>query len=483
MNPIVSPHTLRPKQPVIRRQRRGESVIDLPPAPKQSKPPQPKQYAKTFAGALGIIVIVGTILLATPWTTESGERTPFVDALFTAVSASAVTGLVTVDTGTHWNFAGEFAILILMQAGGLGFMVGASVVFQLLRRGARRLKDDLVVKEGAPVLSLREAVDLSRRIVYFTFAVEIIGMIPLTLAFWQRMPFLDALWYGIFHSVSAFCNAGFDLTGNFSSLGAYQTNVVINIVVMILIQLGALSYIVLEDIAVCRRWTAFELDTKLVLAGHAILALLGTVAFLVIEWNNVLRDAPVASKPMTALFHSITARSGGLATVNWSEVHTVTAFLWTGLMLVGGAASSTAGGVKLSTVGVVAASVLSTIKGHDAPQIFRRRISTELVFRAMSVIVIMMMLHFVVTSLLALTEDYWARGEFSFLTLMFETMSALATCGLSAGITPSLSTAGKLVLCVTMFVGRLGPLTAAYALQRRQRPMRYRFPVSPVRIG
>lgn len=465
------------------RKQRTPGRIVLPRAPSLRQPIQPSQYAQTFAIALGIIILVGTLLLATPWTTESGQRTSFIDAFFTSVSASTVTGLVTVDTATRWNFAGELVILLLIQSGGLGFMVGASLLLQFLRRGTRRLRDELLVKEGAPVLSLQEAVSLSRRIVIFTFAVEGVGALFLTLSFWQDMSFLDALWHGVFHAISAFCSAGFDLNGNFASFAGYQSSPVVNITIIAMIQFGGLSYIVFEDLARHRRWNRLELDTKLVLSGNAFFVLSGALAFLAFEWQTTLANTPIIERPMVALSHSVSARSGGIVTVNWAEVQTVTLFIWTGLMLVGGAAGSTAGGVKLSTVGVIAASVVSTLRGLEEPQIFRRRISTQLVFRAMAVIVLMMTLHFIATTALAITEDLVADAEIGFLPLMFETMSALTTCGMSTGITPSLSTAGKLVLCLTMFVGRLGPLTAAYALQRRQRPTRYRYPVAAVRIG
>jgi trk system potassium uptake protein TrkH len=425
------------------------------------------------------------MFLATPWASESGDSTPIIDALFTSVSAAAVTGLVTVDTATHWNFFGELMILLLIQSGGLGFMVGASLLLQFLRRGPHRLRDEIVVKEGGGggVATLHEAVSLSRRIVIFTFAAESVGAMLLTLSFWRRMPFTDALWSGIFHSISAFCNAGFDLQGNFLSIAPYRTSPVVNLVLIVLIQLGALSYIVLEDLVVCRRWRRLEMDTKLVLIGNVLLVLGGAAAFLAIEWRHALNETPILARPMSALFQSVSARTAGYASIDWAEARSLTIFLWVALMLVGGASGSTAGGVKLATFGVVFAAVASTIRGQEETQVFRRRLPPQIIFRAMAVIAIMMTIHFVATVALAITEDVLANAEFGTLPLMFESMSALATCGLSAGITPSLTSAGKIVLCLTMFIGRLGPLTAAYALQRRQRPMRYRFPVADVRIG
>jgi trk system potassium uptake protein TrkH len=190
--------------------------------------PHAGRHAQTFAAALAALILGGAALLASPWSSESGDSTPPVDALFTAVSAASVTGLVTVDTGTHWNRLGEAVILILIQAGGLGFMVGASIILQALRRGTTRLSDVLLIKEGAPTLSLREAATLSRHIVVFTFAAEAIGAAVLTLRFRQDMPLPDAIWFGVFHAVSAFCNAGFDLQGSFVSLAPYRESLVVN---------------------------------------------------------------------------------------------------------------------------------------------------------------------------------------------------------------------------------------------------------------
>lgn len=479
----MTPAPPPPRVSVIRRRPRTPQVIKLPALGPRPVIRNARSNAKTFILGLLAVVVLGTALLASPWTTESGKTTPVVDAFFTAVSATAVTGLVTVDTQTHWNFFGELVILVLIQAGGLGFMVGASLVLQTLRRGQTRLSDVLLVQDGAPTLSLREAHELSGRIVRFTFGAEALGALLLTIRFSRDMSFPNAMWYGTFHAVSAFCNAGFDLQGQFQSLASYQTSLWINGTVMALIQAGALSYIVFADIAARRRWAAFSLDTKLVVVVNAVLLLVGALVFLIAEWNRSLAEVPDASRPLAALFQSVSARTAGYATVDLADLHAVTMFVWLGIMLIGGASGSTAGGVKLTTIGVVAAAVLSTLRGQEEPSVFRRRLATGLVYRAMAIITLMVLVHFLVTAALGITEGIIGKGEASFIALMFEAMSALATVGVSTGITPSLSTAGKLVLCFAMLFGRVGPLTTAYALQRRQRPIQYRLPVGPVRIG
>lgn len=476
--------TKRPRGPgVVRRGIRKPTIIELPPPSKPPSPPSPARHAQTFVIGLTLVVLAGTALLASPWTTESGEITPIVDALFTAVSAVSVTGLVTVDTATHWNFLGEAIILGLIQIGGLGFMVGASIILLLLRRGSTRLSDLLLVKEGAPTVSLREAVQLSGQIVIFTFAVEAVGAALLTIRFWQDMPLPDALWHGVFYAVASFCNAGFDLQGGFVSLIPYQTAIEINAVIMLLIQAGALSYVVLADTVRNRRWSRLAIDSKLVLLVNGALLLFGTVIFLMVEWGGSLASTAHGAKPLVALFQSVSARTAGFATVDLGEARSVTLFIWMALMFIGGASGSTAGGVKLATIAVIWAALLSTMKGAEETHIFGRRVPTPLIFRAMAVVAMMLLVHFAATSALVATQGWFRGEEVTFIALMFETMSALAAVGLSTGITPTLTDAGKLILCAVMFFGRLGPLTVVYALQRRQQPSRLRYPAAPVRIG
>ncbi len=460
-------------------------VIRLRPAARPRQVPNARVHAQRFLIAFGLLIATGSLLLALPVATVDGGATPPVDALFTAVSATCVTGLVTVDTADHWNGFGEGVILVLMQGGGLSFTVGASIVLQMLRRGAS-LRDALLLRDGEPALSVREAVELSRHILRFTLTVEAIGAAALMFNFWLRhdMPFGWALWRGVFLAVSAFSNASFDLSGGFRSLQSYQTDVWVNLVVALLIQSGALSYLVLHDIAERRRWSRLTLDAKLVLLIHGLLVLGSAIFFLAVEWGHSLASTPTWAKPMAALFESVAARSGGFSTVDFSQVSPATLFVFVGIMLVGGAPGGTAGGVRLTTIGVVAVAVLTSLRGQEESQVFGWRIPIAIVFRALTVIVLFMLVHFAATLTLTLTENALGGKDIPFIALMFEAMSALATDGLSTGITPSLTVAGKLVLCAAMFIGRVGPLTAVYALQQRQQGRTpYRFPEAPVRIG
>jgi trk system potassium uptake protein TrkH len=306
----------------------------------------------------------------------------------------------------------------------------------------------------------------------------------LSLRFASDKPVLEAVWHGTFTSISAFCNAGFDLQGSFASMAAYNDSILVNLVLIGLIQAGSLSFVVFSDLSQSRSWSRLSLDTKLVISVNLLLILGGTAAFLIAEWNNGLAGVDTTSKPLAALFQNVAARTAGFATIGFADLHAVTLFAWVGIMMVGGAAGSTAGGVKLNTVGVIFAAVIATLRGQSEPHIFNRRIPAGLVFRAMAVIAIFVSVHFLFTVMLAITEDVFApTQDIAFIALMFEAMSAMATVGLSTGVTPSLSTLGKLVLSLAMIFGRLGPLSVAYALQRKQHADPFRLPEAAVRIG
>jgi trk system potassium uptake protein TrkH len=463
-------------------------VIFAPPAPGPGSRANARRHSQLFLLALGIITLIGTLLLALPWVTRSGQRTAIIDALFTAVSASTVTGLSVVDTFEHWNVGGQFVVLLLVQTGGLGFMVGASILLQMLRRGASSysLRDEMLLKDGSPALSIQEAVALARAITRFTFVVEGIGAgaIALWFATAGQLAAHEALWNGVFYAVAAFCNAGFDLTGpSAESIRPMVSDVWFNLILMVLIQLGALSYMVVADAAGKRRWHDLSLDAKIVLGLNGVLLAAGAFVFLAAEWGGALAAYAPGDKVLASLFQSVSARSAGFSTIDWSLANPLTLFFWLALMFVGGASGSTSGGVRLSTAGVVLAAVASTLRGNPETEIGHRRVATPIVFRAVTVIVIFIVVYIAGTVALATTEHHIAHIDVLMLDLMFEAMSALATTGVSTGITALLTVPGKLILCVLMFVGHLGPLVTVYALQRRQSREHYRFPEEAVRIG
>jgi trk system potassium uptake protein TrkH len=464
----------------------GRPIL-TPPAPGPGPRANARRHSQLFVLGLLLTAAIGTILLSLPWVTRSGHATPPIDALFTAVSAATITGLSVVDTLDHWNWWGQVILLALVQTGGLGFTVGASVLLQMLRRGAGAytLRDEMLLKDGSPALSLQEAVWLTGRIIQFTLIVEAIGTLLFTAWFViaARLPLLDALWNGLFYAITAFCNAGFDLSGRFQSVRPAATDIWLNLLFIALMQLGALSFMVSADVARARSWRALSLDSKIVLALNGLLLAIGMLVFLAAEWGGALASLAPGSKVLASLFQSASARSAGFTTIHWELAHPLTLFFWLGLMFIGGASGSTSGGVRLSTVGVVLAAVASTLRGNDETQLWGRRIATPLVSRAFTVIVIFLLVYGVGVGVLAVAEHYLSGRETGMITLMFEAMSALATVGVSTGITPALSALSKVVLCLLMVVGHLGPLITVYALQRRQHPRRYRFPEEAVRIG
>lgn len=471
-----------PGNRVVRRRLNATQIISLPLPIKRRDVPSPQTRARQFVAAFLIVMALGTLLLMLPVATETGERTGFVDALFTTVSAVAVTGLIVVDTQDHWSFLGEAVILILIQLGGLGFTLGASLLLTSVGRG-KSLRTALLAQDGAPTLALSDVVSLTKRIVRFVFLTEAIGAVLLSIRFWQDESPLVAIWHGVFHAVSAFCNAGFDLQGGYRSMIGYQDSLWVNLTLIALIQAGALSYIVLSDVWSKRSWRSFTLDTKLVVVTNAILLVIGTVVFLAVEWNASMLDVSTWDKPLISFFQSVAARTAGYASVNLGDARDATLFLWVGLMMIGGASGSTAGGVKLATIAIVVVAIMSTLRGQQATHVSNRRIPASQVFLAISVIAVFVFVHFMTTFALAFTESVAGAQDLAFVAVMFETMSAAATVGLSTGITPLLSDAGKLILCFTMFFGRLGPLTLAYAITRRMQPVRYRLPETQVRIG
>lgn len=433
--------------------------------------------------AVAAIIGIGTLLLALPISTRSGDATPIVDALFIAASAVSVTGLVTVDTATHWNFLGQLVILLLMQIGGISFTVGAGIALRFLARGGRQsVRDATMMLAGELTLPLHEAASLTRRVIKFTFLIEGAGVLALFLYFMGDEPLHLAFWRSVFTSVSAFNNGGFDIQGEFQSFTAFSGSIWINVTLMALITLGTISYIVVADVVESRRWRKMSPYTRLVLVVHGALTGIGFLTFLGAEWNGALSEIPVVHRPMASLFQSISSRSAGIATVNFGEVSTFSDFVYVALMGVGGASGSPAGGVRIATIGVIAVAVVSIIRGSSEPELFRRSLPIDVVLRAMVVIVVFFLGHFIAAAALAGTEHLYGVQP-RFIVVLFESMSAIATVGFSTGITPDLSTPGKIVITLSMYLGRLGPLLTVYALQSRQYDKRYRLPKTTVHIG
>lgn len=472
----------RPGNRVVRRRLDARSVIELDADRIKTSKPTVTDHAKLFVLAVIVILVAGALLLMLPLATDEGRSTNFIDALFTSISAFSVTGLSIVDTDLHWSLFGEIVILVLIQIGGFGFMAGTSLVLIALGRGSS-LRANMMMQDGSPTMTLREASSLSRKIVRFMAIAEAIGAVILAAFFMRTESILTSIWWGIFHSVSAFCNAGMGLRGDVLSDDQRTSSVVFLVTIAGLIQLGALSYMVLSDVWKHRAWKPLALDSKLVLIMNFVVISVSVALFLAVEWNTVLVDVDTGMKPVNAIFEAVASRTSGFSSIDWGEANSSSLYLWIAVMMIGGAAGSTTGGVKLATVAIIVMAVTSTVRGQAEPQAFGRRITPQVVFRALSIIAMFLATHFLLSLLLVITEDLLGSGDISFLALMFEAMSALATTGLSTGITADLSVPGKIVLIVGMFIGRLGPITLAVALQHRQKRERFRYAEANIRIG
>jgi trk system potassium uptake protein TrkH len=429
------------------------------------------------------IILIGTILLSLPAASKSGEGTSIIDALFTATSATCVTGLVVVDTFTHWTVFGQLVILLLIQVGGLGFMTMATMFSMVLGRRIS-LKERLIIVESLNQYNLQGVVKLTQRILVGTLFFESVGAILLSIRFIPEFGLVNGIYKGIFHSISAFCNAGFDLMGQygkFSSLTMYVNDPIVNIIIMSLIVIGGLGFAVWDDIYRTRSLKELHLHTKLVLVVTSILLLFGFVFFFLLEFNNdaTLKPLDIKGKLLASMFQSVSPRTAGFNTLNVSDLKDASIFITILLMFIGGSPGSTAGGIKTTTVGVLIYAIISVIKGRNDTELFKRRLNQSVVMRAFAITIISAFLVAISTIILSIFE------KASLVEVFFESTSAFGTVGLSMGITPKLHFVSRLAIIITMFLGRVGVLTMALALAHRSQSdqLNYRYREDKVMVG
>lgn len=428
------------------------------------------------------LIAIGTLLLSLPISTQDRSWTPPIDALFTATSAVCVTGLTVVVTSEHWSAFGQLVMLLLVQAGGFGIMAGSTLLLLLL--GGRRhvgLSDRIAVQQTTGELRLGGVLGVVRNVAVFALAVEAVGALVLALGFLvsgHATSPVQGVWWGVFHSVSAFNNAGFDLVGP-DSLAPLRTDWVVLVPLAVLILVGGLGFAVVADVAVRRRWRSLAVESRMVLLATAAIVGAGSIAFMGLEWDSpqALGALPVGLRPLGAVFETISLRTAGFSTMPVGTLAQATLFVVMATMFIGGASGSTAGGIKVNTFAVLLAAILATARGDSSPSAFGRRFSTELVYRAMSVALLSIAFLFVTALLLGLFTPA------PFVMVLFEAISALATAGGSTGVTESADAVGRLVLILAMFFGRLGPLTLALVLAARSRPAPYRHALEAIRIG
>lgn len=426
-----------------------------------------------------LAIAIGTVLLSLPIASADGMRAPFLTALFTATSAVAVTGLVVVDTGTYWSAFGQVAILLMFQIGGLGIMTAATLFGLLAGRGFG-LHDRIATQVERGRLETGDALSVLKLVLGITLAVEAVVALILTarLAISYDMTIGTALWHGLFHSVSAFNNAGFSTHAD--SVMGYQTDPLMLVPIMLAIILAALGFPVMQDLRDKRlKWRRWSLHSKITVIGTAILLLIGFVAILAMEWTNAgtLGPMSVGSKVLNAAFHSVMPRTAGFNSVDVGAFHDQTLMVNYFLMFIGGGSAGTAGGIKVTTFVVLFAIVLSEVLGRRDAGLYGRRFGSEVERQALSVTVLAATLIFAATTYIA------SITTLPLPEILFECISAFATVGMSTGITADLPASAQIVIVLLMFIGRVGTITVATALAVGRPPRPYRYPKENLIVG
>lgn len=419
-------------------------------------------------------------MLWLPVAVKTGEYNNFIDALFTATSAVCVTGLVTVDTGTFYSPLGHVVIILLIQIGGLG-IITATTLYALILGKRIGLKERILIKEALNRDELGGVVRLVRQVLTTTLIIEGIGAIFLSIAMLDYFPPAKALWYGVFHAVSAFCNAGFDLFGQeyspFCSLVPFQTNQAVLLIIAILIIIGGIGFPVIIECWRYRERKRLGIHTKIVLTTTATLLVTGLIFFFFSEGNATLAKLGWVDRLVNAFFLSVTPRTAGYTAVDLSKSMPETWLLLMFLMFVGASPAGTGGGIKTTTFATLFLAVWSRITNREDVSVFDRRLEWEAVNRALTITVLAASVVFCCIVLLMVFDSH---DPFR---LMFEAFSAFGTVGLTTGITPELSTGAKLVLIFLMYFGRLGPLTMAFAFMEKTRKQHIKYPRGHIIIG
>lgn len=426
------------------------------------------------------IILIGAILLTLPVASQNGRSVGFVNALFTATSAVCVTGLVVVNTASHWTVFGKTIIVMLIQVGGLGVMTMTALISFFIGK-RMSLKTRVFIMEERNVDELQGVVRLTKNILIFTFAIELIGAILFSFVFIRDYGIQKGIGFSVFHAVSSFCNAGFDLIGN--SMINYVDNPVITLAVCGLIVIGGIGYYVFWDVYETKKFHMLTLHSKLVIVITATLLIGGTIMMFALEHNNpeTMGNLSLSGKIQAAIFQAVNPRTAGFNSIPTEKIRMSTAVFTIFLMFIGGSPASTAGGIKTTTFGVLIVSFYNLVKGKRDFEVFERRITPDTTIRAAAILMISLLLVIVVSFVLAITEE--ATG-YDFLDMLFETVSAFATVGLSKGLTQYLSDAGKLILSLVMLIGRVGPMTVAYAFLKQNKNIgNYTYPEGKVIIG
>ncbi len=422
------------------------------------------------------VIIIGTILLMLPISSNSGTVTPFLDCLFTATSSSCVTGLIVRDTATHWSLFGQIVILAMIQIGGMG-IITMSILVAMVSGKKVNLMQRSTMQESISAHKVGGIIRLSRFIIITTLVIELLGTVAFSFVFCNEYGVLKGIWMSLFHSVSAFCNAGFDLMGEtqkFSSLTIYVYNPIINITVMLLILIGGVGFLTWEDIKT-NKWhiRRYRMQSKVIIVATAIIVLLPSIYFFFFEFN----DLSFWKRVMVSLFQAVTPRTAGFNTVDASQLSETGNAVVTILMLIGGAPGSTAGGMKITTIAVLFAAAFSVFKKRDSAHVLKRRINDETVKNAATILIMYI-------TLFVLSAMVISRIENLPLTdCLYETASAIATVGLTTGITTSLGVFSRIIIILLMYMGRVGGLTIVFATYSSVHKNIVKYPQETITVG
>jgi len=431
------------------------------------------------------LILIGALLLSLPISSAKGQFTSFIDSLFTATSSLCVTGFVNLDTGSYWSYFGKTLIIILVQIGGIGFMSFATMLAIILGKKIT-LRDRLVLQESMNTFNLQGLVKMEKYILSFTFIIETIGALVLSTQFIPSFGLSKGIYYSFWHSISAFCNGGFDLFGTvdspFISLIGWRENPIVIVTLTILIIVGGLGFLVWADIYNYKVSRKLSLHSKVVIIGTLILIFGGAFFIYILECNNplTLKDMSMVDKIINSFFASVSHRTAGMSTIITADMKPASRLLTIILMFIGGSSGSTAGGIKITTVTIIIMTIVCTIKGKEETEIFKKRVSKEQVLKSFIIATLGFSLIILATVLLSIIES---NSAFSLECLFFEATSALTTAGLSLGLTPHLSSLGKVLIIILMYIGRVGPLTVALSLGKNKKKNLIRYPEGKILIG
>ncbi len=439
-------------------------------------------YTRIIALSFLLVISIGSVILHLPISSRNGEWTPFLNCLFTATSATCVTGLTVYDTYTQWSLFGQIIILLMVQIGGLGLMTFITM-FSIFTKRKISLHERKLLMQSSGNMRMSGVMKLLRRIIIGTFALEGVGAVALLFVFIPQEGFWKGIYHSIFYAVIGFCNAGFDLSGQYApfasfTLPQYQFNLPLNIIMMSLIFIGGIGFGVWSDIAENKfHFKKYALQSKIILTSSIFLLIAGTLVYLFTEWNAALEGMSLGEKILASTFLSVTSRTAGYATVDMSTLSSAGSLFAVILMCIGGAPASMAGGIKLTTMMILVYAIYCEAKGEDDVTIFKRRLEDDLVKQAAVIALIY------VTAILTSTMAICMLEDFSLREILFETASAASTMGASMGITPHLSIPSKLIIMVLMFGGRIGGLSLFLFFGERRKKSNLERPIEKVLIG